>query len=138
MLTFGDNRKELNGGYRETTNNRMELMAAIEGLKALKGKCHVTVYSDSKYVVNALSRGWAKRWRANDWMRNKREAAQNPDLWGTLLKLCEDHDVELEWVKGHAGNPENERCDELANEAARQPDLPSDEGYGAQTGQLTF
>ena len=130
VLLFGEHRKELSGGYRKTTNNRMELTAVIKGLEVLKEKCKVKLYSDSKYVVDALSNGWAAKWRANGWRRNKREHAINPDLWGRLLELCEAHEVTFHWVRGHSGNPENERCDQLATEAATQPDLPADEPYG--------
>ena len=129
VLLYDEHRKELSGGYRKTTNNRMEILAAIVGLEALKQGCHVQVYSDSQYLVNAMELGWAGKWRANGWRRNKREKALNPDLWKRLLGLCEHHDVKFAWVRGHVGNPENERCDELATEAARQPNLPVDEGY---------
>ena len=133
VLLYAGRRKELSGGYQRTTNNRMELMAAIEGLRALKERCEVTVYSDSKYLVDAVARGWAKKWRANGWRRNKKEKALNPDLWETLLALVDHHDVEFAWVRGHAGNTENERCDELATDAARRPDLPADYGYETQS-----
>jgi ribonuclease HI len=129
VLLYQGHRKELSGGYRITTNNRMEIMAAIVGLEALKRKCQVMLYSDSEYLVKAMSRGWAQRWRAKGWKRSKREKALNPDLWERLLKLCEHHEVQFSWVKGHAGIPENIRCDELAMEAAQQPNLPVDEGY---------
>ena len=129
MLLSGEHRRELSGGYRRTTNNRMELLAVIEGLAALKEKCRVRVHSDSKYVVDALAKEWAVKWRKNGWMRNKREAAINPDLWERLLELCEEHDMSYHWVKGHAGNRENERCDRLATQAAAQPNLPADEAY---------
>jgi len=129
ILAYGDVRKELSGGYRRTTNNRMEIMAAITGLQALKYPCTVTLYSDSQYLVNSISKGWAKRWRANGWMRNKDEAAVNPDLWEILLGLCEKHDVTFSWVRGHAGHAENERCDRLSVAAAGDKDLPADEGY---------
>jgi len=129
VLIYDGHRRELSGGYRKTTNNRMEMMAAIIGLEALKARCSVTLYSDSDYLVKAVSKGWAQRWRANGWRRNKRERALNPDLWQRLLQLCECHEVQFRWVKGHAGTPENTRCDELAMKAARQPDLPPDEGY---------
>ena len=131
VLIYGKYRRELSGGYRRTTNNRMELMGAIKGLEVLKQTCLVTVHSDSQYVVEGIEKGWAKRWKENAWMRNKREQAVNPDLWGRLLDLCEKHEVEFRWVRGHVGNPENERCDQLAVQAARQKDLPLDEGYGA-------
>ena len=131
VLLYGDHRRELAGGFRETTNNRMEMMAAISGLEALKETCRVTLYSDSKYLVDGMERGWAKRWRANGWKRNRRERAINPDLWERLLSLAEKHEVEFKWVRGHAGIPENERCDELAVESAQNTDLPIDSGYQA-------
>lgn len=129
ILKYNKNRKELSGGYRITTNNRMELRAAIKGLSSLKSKCNVTLYSDSKYLIDAISNGWAQNWKANGWMRNKKEIALNSDLWDTLLKLCDQHQVEFIWVKGHAGNKENERCDTLAFNAAQRLDLHSDENY---------
>jgi ribonuclease HI len=107
----------------------MELMAPIIGLKALKERCRVTVFSDSEYVVKAMTEGWAHRWRANGWKRNKKEKAVNPDLWAQLLLLSEQHDVEFRWVRGHAGDPENERCDQLALQATQQTALPIDSGY---------
>ena len=128
VLLYQGKRKEISGGYRNTTNNRMELMAAIKGLEALKTPCRVTLYSDSNYLVESMTKGWAKRWQANNWKRNKREYALNVDLWQRLLELCEAHDVEFKWTRGHVGTPENERCDALANEAARRPDLPEDPG----------
>ncbi len=121
--------RELSGGCRKTTNNRMEIMAAIVGLQALKEKCRVTLYSDSEYLVKAMSRRWAQKWRANGWRRSRREKALNPDLWEKLLQLCEHHEVQFIWVKGHAGTPENVRCDELAMQAAQRPNLPGDDGY---------
>jgi ribonuclease HI len=107
----------------------MELLACIAALEALKEKCDVTVYSDSKYVVESFEKGWAKRWRANGWKRNKKDKAENPDLWGRLLDISEKHEVKFKWVKGHAGNRENERCDKLAAEAAKQDNLPIDQKY---------
>lgn len=129
ILEFQGKRKELSGGYRRTTNNRMELLAAVVGLEALKERCEVTLYTDSAYLVNALNEGWAQRWRAHGWMRNKNEPALNLDLWERLLRLCEQHEVHFVWVKGHAGHPENERCDQLAQEAARGINLPVDTAY---------
>ena len=129
VLLYKGHRKELSGGFRMTTNNRMELTAAIEGLKALKYPCAVTLYTDSQYLANAINQGWARRWRANGWRRNKRDKALNPDLWAELLDLLDRHQVEVVWVKGHAGNPENERCDQLSVQAARRNDLPADTGY---------
>ena len=129
VLQFGAHRKDISGGFVLTTNNRMELLAVIKGLEALKQRCEVTVYSDSRYIVDAVNKGWAKRWRANDWRRNRSEKAVNPDLWGRLLDLLEKHDVEFRWVRGHAGNPGNERADELAVAASKGSDLAIDEGY---------
>ena len=120
ILRYNGVEKELSGGEANTTNNRMELSAVIFGLKALKEPCAVTLYSDSQYVCNALKLGWAKKWRANGWMRNQKDPALNPELWGKLLDLVEKHQVEIIWVKGHAGHPENERCDRLAVAAAKQ------------------
>ena len=129
ILDYQGNRRELSGGYARTTNNRMELLAAIIGLEALTQPCNVILYSDSRYLVDAVSKGWAVRWRQNGWMRNRREAAVNPDLWERLLDLLAAHTAEFRWVAGHSGEPNNERCDALANAAARQPDLPADPGY---------
>ncbi|MGB3512248.1 MAG: ribonuclease HI [Microcoleaceae cyanobacterium] len=129
VLMSGEHRKELSGGYTLTTNNRMELMATIVGLKALKFPSVVTLYTDSKYIVDAVTKGWAKRWRANGWKRNKKDKAMNPDLWEQLLDLCNQHQVEFLWVRGHSGNVENERCDKLAVQASQQKDLPPDPGY---------
>lgn len=120
ILMYGSLKRELSGGEKQTTNNRMELSGVIRGLSALRESCTVDLYTDSQYVVNAVNQGWAKKWRANGWMRNKREAALNPDLWEQLLALCETHDVTFHWVKGHAENAFNNRCDELAVAAARQ------------------
>ena len=129
VMRYGGHRLELSGGYRRTTNNRMELMGPIVGLERLNKRCRVTLYSDSRYVVDAIAKGWAKRWQAKAWMRTKTERAINPDLWERLLGLCEKHAVEFRWVRGHSGDPENERCDQLAVQAAHQRDLPVDEGY---------
>lgn len=129
ILDHQGRRKELSGGYALTTNNRMELLAAIIGLEALKQPCDVTLYSDSRYLVDAIEKGWATRWRRNGWMRNKREAAVNPDLWERLLNLLDQHAAELHWVRGHSGHPDNERCDALASSAARGKNLPTDPGY---------
>ena len=117
VLLHKSHRKELSGGEAQTTNNRMEMLAAIVGLEALKEPCQVALYSDSKYLVDAIEKGWAKRWQQNNWMRNKKDPALNPDLWERLLALLDKHKMTFHWVKGHAGNPENERCDELARGA---------------------
>ena len=135
VMQFGEHCKELSGGFRKTTNNRMELLAVIEGLRLLKRPCEVTVFSDSKYIVDAVNKGWARRWQANGWKRNKRERALNPDLWANLLKLLDTHEVSLQWVKGHAGNPGNERADALAVAASQRDDLAIDEEYEAGAGQ---
>ena len=129
VLLNGTHRKELSGGYRSTTNNRMELLAAIVSLEALKEPCEVTLYSDSKYVVDAITKGWAKTWKGNGWRRGKGEFAMNPDLWDRLLRLCGVHNVGFKWVRGHSGNTENERCDQLAVAAAKGQDLVRDPGY---------
>lgn len=114
ILRYKETEKEISGGEALTTNNRMELMAVISALKMLKEPCDVTLYSDSQYVCNALKLGWAKKWKANNWMRNKKERALNPELWDELLTLYDYHNVDVVWVKGHAGHIENERCDKLA------------------------
>lgn len=114
ILVYRAVERELSGGEAMTTNNRMELLAVIEGLKCLKEPCEVTVYSDSRYLVDAINQGWAVRWRQNGWMRNKKDKALNPDLWETLLDLLDTHVCEFVWVKGHAENPYNNRCDRLA------------------------
>lgn len=132
ILVYNEHRKELSGGYRLTTNNRMEMMAAIIGLEALKMPCEVSLYTDSRYLVDAITKGWAKKWQANGWQRNKKETAKNPDLWQKLLTLCEEHEVKFIWVKGHAGHPENEQCDRLAVTAAQQLELAIDEIYEQQ------
>ncbi len=129
VLIYNEHRKELSGGYRLTTNNRMEMMAAIIGLETLTVECDVTLYTDSRYLVDAITKGWAKKWQANDWKRNSKEMAKNPDLWQRLLDLCEHHQVEFIWVKGHAGHAENEYCDRLAVTASQQEELSIDEVY---------
>ena len=132
VLRYGPHQRELSGGFRHTTNNRMEILAAIEALYALTEPCHVKLYTDSQYLVNAITQGWVRRWQANGWRRNRKDMALNIDLWQRLLPLLEKHTVEFVWVKGHAGNPDNERCDSLARQAAQAPNLPPDEGYVSQ------
>ncbi len=129
VLLYGDKRKELSQGYRMTTNNRMEVLAVIKALEILKGQCSVTLYSDSKYVVDAIEKGWVKKWKANGWKRNQKEMASNIDLWERLLELLEKHHVVFHWVKGHADNIENERCDFLARKAIEYGNLLEDEKY---------
>ena len=116
ILMFGEHKKELCGGERNTTNNRMELTGVIEGLRALKEPCIVELYSDSKYVIDALEKGWAEGWKARGWVKADKKPALNSDLWEVLLELCHIHTVNLHWVKGHASNPYNNRCDQLAVE----------------------
>ncbi len=118
VLLFGSKRKELSTGYCLTTNNRMELMACIEGLNALKKPCEVLLFTDSQYVVNGITKGWAKRWRQKGWRRKGDLPAENADLWEKILLLCDNHKIEWVWVKGHAGNEGNERCDALATESS--------------------
>ncbi|MCG6893037.1 MAG: ribonuclease HI [Desulfobacteraceae bacterium] len=128
LLTPGK-REEFSGGYRNTTNNRMELMGCIVGLQRIpRGKTAV-LYTDSRYVVDAVEKGWARSWRKKNWMRTRSEPAKNTDLWKRLLELCDERLVQFRWVKGHAGHAENERCDELVRAAAQSPDLPPDVGY---------
>lgn len=129
VLLSGQHRKELFGGYKRTTNNRMELLACIVALETLKQKCRVRLHSDSKYIVDSVTKGWARRWRAHNWQRNKKEKAVNPDLWARLLDLCERHEVKFVWVRGHAGNKENERCDRLVQKAIRRGKLKEDVNY---------
>ncbi|ACV62249.1 Ribonuclease H [Desulfofarcimen acetoxidans DSM 771] len=129
VLKYGDKIKELSAAYRKTTNNRMEILAAIIGLEALRRPCTVTLYSDSQYLVNAMTKGWVKRWKANNWMRNKQEAAKNIDLWERMLPLLEQHQVDWVWVKGHADNYYNNRCDFLAVRAIKEQALLEDEGF---------
>ncbi|MBQ9937361.1 MAG: ribonuclease HI [Oscillospiraceae bacterium] len=114
ILKYNSIEKELCGGEENTTNNRMELTAAIEGLSALKERCSVTLYSDSKYLVDGITLGWAESWQKNGWIKKDRKPALNPDLWEKILELFKKHEVTLVWVKGHAGHEYNERCDRLA------------------------
>ena len=114
ILMYGGHKKELSGGEKLTTNNRMELMGVITALKALNRPCQVDLYTDSPYVVNGIEKGWTRKWQSNGWMRNKKEKAMNPELWQELLDLLEIHEVSFHWVKGHAENPYNNRCDEIA------------------------
>ena len=114
VLRYEGHEKELSGGERETTNNRMELTAAIEGLSALKRPCKVIMTTDSKYVADGINKGWAESWKNNGWRKADKKPALNVDLWEKLLDLLDMHEVQIEWVKGHAGHPENERCDRLA------------------------
>ena len=125
VLVCGTLRKELSGGFSRTTNNRMELLAVIKGLEAIRWEdAEVQVYSDSTYVVKAITEGWLETWERSGWKKKK-----NPDLWQQFLPLYRRHRVSFHWIKGHAGHPENERCDALAVAANGMPDLPPDPGY---------
>jgi len=126
IMRYGKHEKELSCGYAETTNNRMELLGVIAALETLKEPCDVTVTTDSQYIVNAMEKGWAKKWKAMGWMRNKKEPALNADLWDRLLRAAAGHKVKFAWVRGHDGHKENERCDKLAVAAAAKPELRED------------
>ena len=129
LLQAGQHTKELAQGFRKTTNNRMELMALIKGLELLNRPCVVTLFSDSKYVVDTVEKGWAKAWKARGWIKADKQPAVNSDLWDRALKALEKHRVTIRWVKGHASNAGNNRCDELAVAATRSTPLLVDEGY---------
>ncbi len=129
VLKFGRHRRELSGGFKDTTNNRMELMAAIIGLRALTRRCRVRLVSDSEYLVESVSKGWAMRWRERGWWRSANQRAANHDLWAELLDLLAGHEVAVIWTKGHNGDPDNERCDELACQGIQSSVIVVDEGY---------
>ncbi len=116
ILRCDGREKEMSGGEAHTTNNRMELTGVIKGLEALKYPCKVTIQTDSRYVVDGIEKGWAEGWRKRGWVKSDKQPALNPDLWGRLLELIAIHEVKFTWIKGHAGHPENERCDSLAVE----------------------
>lgn len=129
VMLYGDKRMELAQGFRSTTNNRMELLSVIVALETLKRPCHVTLYSDSQYVVNAITKRWVYDWQRKGWRRADKKPAQNVDLWKRLLPLLETHTVDFKWVKGHASNIENERCDRLAVAATQAGNLQEDAGF---------
>ncbi|MGC6488040.1 MAG: ribonuclease HI [Planctomycetota bacterium] len=131
VLIAGEHRRELQQGYRMTTNNRMELLGAIIGLESLKRPCSVDLYSDSTYVVNAMSKGWLAGWQQRGWRTSSKQPVKNQDLWERMVAAADRHDVRWHWVKGHSGDPENERCDALAVDAANGGELLEDEGFGA-------
>jgi len=120
VLRYNGHEKELSGGEKNTTNNRMELTAVIRALEQLKEPCKVTLTTDSKYVSDGIGKGWAESWQKNGWRKADKKPALNPDLWERLLELLKIHNVTINWVKGHAGHPENERCDKLAVEFYKQ------------------
>lgn len=129
ILKYKGATKELSGGFALTTNNRMELMAVIKGLEALTRPCRAIIYSDSQYVINALSQGWIEKWKANGWRRANKYPAKNVDLWKKILFLAAKHKITWVWVKGHGTNKYNQRCDQLAVEASKKTPLPLDEGF---------
>ena len=114
ILDYRGQRREISGGEKHTTHNRIELTAAIRALSLLKEPCRVTLYSDSRYLVDAMTKGWAKSWRARGWVKPDKQPAKNPELYEELLRLSEMHDITFVWVRGHVSNPENNRCDALA------------------------
>jgi ribonuclease HI len=140
VLLYNNHRKELSGGFRKTTNNRMELMAVIEGLKALRAKCKVIIHSDSRYIVDSVEKGWLDNWAEKGWIRNKKEKLSNPDLWQELYALLKEHETEFKWIEGHKGNVENERCDFLAVKASQKNNLPADLNFESNeiSGSLRF
>lgn len=129
VMLYKGARKELSQGYKVTTNNRMEMLAVIKALEALKEPCEVTLYSDSKYVVDSITKGWVYGWKKRGWVKSDKKKALNVDLWERILPLLEKHKVEFVWVKGHADNVENERCDELARIALAEDNLLEDKNY---------
>ncbi|KFZ30327.1 ribonuclease H [Pseudidiomarina salinarum] len=128
VIEYGDHRKELSQGYQLTTNNRMEMLAAVKALEALKRPCKVILTSDSDYMRQGI-KTWIHTWKRNGWRTSARKPVKNADLWMALDEARQRHDVTWEWVKGHAGHPQNERCDELARDAATSDNLLPDEGY---------
>ncbi len=129
ILCYNGKTKELSEGFLNTTNNRMEILAAVTGLESLNQPCRVKLYSDSKYLVDAVCQGWLAKWSKNNWMRTKTEKAKNADLFKRLLAQLARHEVEFLWVKGHAGHPQNERCDKLATTAIKGEHLKKDPGF---------
>ena len=134
VLLYNSMRKELSGGFRRTTNNRMELMGVIAGLKALKEACMVTVYTDSRYIVDAVNQRWLFGWKKKNWVRKGNNPVLNVDLWEEVYDLLQIHEITFKWVKGHANNQENERCDELASKAAAGKKLAVDHDYEDEQG----
>ncbi len=129
VMIYKNNRKELSEGFKKTTNNRMEMLSVIVALENLKESCNVNLFSDSKYVVDSINKGWAQKWKKNNWMKNKKEKAINVDLWDKILDLLKLHNITFNWVKGHDNNVENNRCDLLAREAIKKNVLKDDLGF---------
>ena len=132
LLSCNGRTRELSGGFARTTNNRMELLAAITGLEALTTPCRVTLHSDSRYLVDAMTKGWLRGWKSRGWSRANKQRLKNVDLWKRLDAAAAPHEVSWRWVKGHAGHADNERCDTLANAACQGPALPPDPGVLAE------
>jgi ribonuclease HI len=129
VLAFGDTKREISGGFRLTTNNRMELLAVIEALTSLTRPCAVTLVTDSRYVHDAIEKRWLASWQKKGWVNAEKKPVKNQDLWRRLIPLLVTHKVRFSWVRGHTGNPDNERCDVLARSAATKSGLPADTGY---------
>jgi ribonuclease HI len=129
VMLFGDHQKELSQGYQQTTNNRMELLGAIVGLEALTRPCQVALWSDSTYVVHAMTKGWLEGWLKRGWKTSSKQPVKNKDLWQRMMAAVADHEISWHWVKGHSGDPMNERCDQLAVTAANSPGLLEDQGF---------
>lgn len=129
VLRYGDTRRELSGGYARTTNNRMEILGVIRALESLKEPCSVCLYTDSQYVAKAIKDRWLRNWQRNGWQTAAKKPVKNRDLWERLAQLLEVHQVDFHWLKGHAGHPENECCDELARAQAGRRELPPDPGF---------
>jgi len=138
LLKSGEHEKELSEGFLKTTNNRMELLAVIEALEALNQACEVAVFSDSKYVIHAMEKGWIHSWRQKGWVKSDKKPVKNKDLWRRLYAAMGKHEVRWTWVKGHAGNKYNERCDKLATDAAQGVELKEDLGYEGETEEKDF
>lgn len=134
ILAYGGHRRELSAGYRRTTNNRMELLAAIVALEALREPCEVELISDSRYLTQAISQHWLNGWMRNGWRTANKQPVKNIDLWQRLNAQLARHHVAFKWVKGHADNPDNNRCDELARQAIHAPDLKTDAEFDAIMG----
>ena len=130
--------KHISGGFRLTTNNRMELAAAIAGLSALKEPCSVSLVSDSQYLCFAFTKKWIINWQMNNWMHKNKKPIPNTDLWKKLVSLTKIHQVEFNWIKGHEGHPENEQCDQMAVAASQMQNLPADYGYEKEMTRENF
>ena len=129
LLIYQGHKKKLSGGFAKTTNNRMEILAALTGIESLKEPCKITLFSDSKYVIDTMDKGWIHGWKKKNWTRGPRKPLKNVDLWKRMDTAVQGHDITWKWVKGHAGNPNNELCDALATTAADMPHNPEDEGF---------